>query len=67
MVISEKQTWVKFDLGTKPKPILTKVSQPENLKFMLKGLTAKNNIVLNALFKLISELPNLGAYQNLVD
>ena len=67
MVITEKKTWVKYDLGDKPKPIYSKVCDPENFKFILRGLTSKNTAVLNALMNLLGETQNVVMYQDLID
>jgi hypothetical protein len=62
MVVTERKTWNKYDLANKPKPIFTKVCDPENFKFILKGLTANNTAVLNALIKLLAETKNVAMY-----
>lgn len=67
MIVTERQTWAKYDLANKPKPILTKVCDQENFKFILKGLTAKNTAVLDALIKLLAETQNIAIYQDLID
>jgi hypothetical protein len=46
LLLSENQTWAKQELGDKPRPIRTQLKNPEHLKFVLKGLSAKNEVAL---------------------
>ena len=56
IITNEEQTWLKFNLKNKLKPIKTKMLEQENYKFLLKGIASRNPAVLIAIFKLLMEL-----------
>jgi hypothetical protein len=67
MLASEKQTWIKFDLDDKPKPVRNKLILPENCKFFIKAFAAKNPRVLASVVKITGELGSFSKYDDLLE
>lgn len=66
MIVGEDQEFIKWDQN-RPRPVRELIMAPENYKFVLKGLAAKNKDILSVVLRLLFTIGSFEKYADLIE